>query len=200
MGDKLNVEGIIFAGPGNLKDLLSKDIQLDEKIKAKLLGIVEIGYGGKVGLNEAIRKSTQLLKNAQICQEKEVLTKFMQSLADDDHLAVIGIQEINYALSQNAVKTILIHKEMEQNYLIIDHKDSGPQFIQQKDAKEKQCISIAHYVCTSTKINWIYLTSETSETQQFNKGLGGLGAILSWPLLLPQDEIEESSDVECFDD
>ena len=51
---RINVEGIILAGSSNFKADLEKSDILDDRLKNKVLSLVDVSYGGENGLSEAI--------------------------------------------------------------------------------------------------------------------------------------------------
>ena len=58
----INVCGIILGGNGPLKSELYQSTFLKHYVKAAVMKIIDINYGGKFGFNETIRKCASLIK------------------------------------------------------------------------------------------------------------------------------------------
>merc|ERR1711934_801497 len=79
--DKPNVEGLILAGLADFKnDLLSSDL-FDQRLKPKVIKVVDVSYGGENGLNQAIELAAEALGNVKFIQEKRLLSSFFEHIA-----------------------------------------------------------------------------------------------------------------------
>ncbi|MDO8537864.1 MAG: peptide chain release factor aRF-1, partial [archaeon] len=96
--DSKNLRGIIVGGPGGTKhNFLEKDM-IDYRLKPKILGTVDITYTDESGIREVIQKSTELLKESEAIQEKQIVQEFFMQLAKNS-LGVFGEKETEQALT-----------------------------------------------------------------------------------------------------
>src|SRR3989344_3741707 len=106
LADVKNLKGIIVGGPGGTKfHFLEKDM-IDYRLKPKILGTVDITYTDESGIREIMQKSTELLKESEAIQEKQLLQEFLTQIARNG-LAVFGEKETEQALLFGKVKTLL---------------------------------------------------------------------------------------------
>jgi len=70
--------GIIIAGPANLKNLVYNI--MDFRLKAKVIGIYDIQYNGYTGLEEALDAAKDKIQSVQYMKEKKILTETKKSI------------------------------------------------------------------------------------------------------------------------
>jgi len=148
---KNEVIGIIIGGPGPTKETFMG--YLSTKLKEKVIGIKDIGYTGEYGLRELVNKSLDTLKENAIAEEKNVLFEFFLRISKGKKVAY-GKKEVENALDIGAVEKMLI-------------KEDGDESLEKK--------------AEDLSIDVIYISSETSEGEQFNK-MGGYGALLRFEI------------------
>ncbi len=151
------LSGIIIGGPGPVKDRFAKEDYLHYEIKKKLLGVKDIGYTGKEGLEELIKRSSDLIQKAAIVKERGLLEKFFIGLQKDGKITY-GLKETQKALEQGAIDTLLISEQFD----LVD--------------VEKLIEKAKGY---GTKVELISI--DTSEGAQF-KELGGIGGFLRYKI------------------
>jgi len=203
----LNVEGVIICGPGSLKDCLAKESKLDERITKKILSVVDVAYGGHQGLHEGIAKSSSVLQSCRILEEKKIIQSFLQSLASGEGKAAIGLSEVSTALELGAVATVLISQSKENSFYTqtSSEKVRHVQLKTGKDKDEKANGTEADLVplvrwLSDHKVEVEVLEADTPEGSQFAQGLGGIGALLKYPLRFDDDIEEEIEDEEFFEE
>jgi peptide chain release factor subunit 1 len=81
--EKINVTGLILAGLADFKSELFNSDLLDPRLKEKVLKIVDVSYGGDNGFNQAIELSAEVLQNVKFIQEKKLISKFFEEIAQD---------------------------------------------------------------------------------------------------------------------
>jgi len=111
LGQK-NLKGIIIGGPGPLKEEFADGDFLHYTLKKKVLGIKDTSYANEYGLEELVRRSEDLIKQAAIMKEKEILTKFFTELQKEG-LAIYGYERVKEALERGAVDTLLISEDFD---------------------------------------------------------------------------------------
>ena len=63
----------------NIKNKMVEDITLDQRIKNKILNLVDISSGGEQGLNILINLSKDTIKNSIYIYEKDILAEFYKN-------------------------------------------------------------------------------------------------------------------------
>jgi len=105
------VKGVIIAGPGPTKEFFLKQKSFNYQIK--VLGIVDTGYTDEYGVREAVEKAKDIMKNAQITDEKNAFQKFMKQLIDDEDLAAFGKDAVLSSIKDKQAKLVLISEKAE---------------------------------------------------------------------------------------
>merc|ERR1719352_1084615 len=70
--DRPNVAGLILAGLADFKTELNESDMFDQRLKAIVVKIVDVSYGGENGFNQAIELSADALANVKFVQEKKI--------------------------------------------------------------------------------------------------------------------------------
>ena len=156
--NRKEVKGIILGGPGPTKETFLRGDYLNNEVKKKILGTKDLSYTGEFGLHELVDKSHDLLAQESVIKEKQLLEKFFNMMGKDPNKVTYNKIKTKKALEYGAVDTLLLSEELDENELT--------EFENLADAK-------------STHIEII--SNETKEGQQF-KQLGGVGAILRFPI------------------
>jgi peptide chain release factor subunit 1 len=196
-GDKL--KGLLISGPGITKNYFMNQDRLDHRLKEKVLGIIDTSYTDESGIREAVNKSGDILRDAEITKEKSIVNDFLGEVVKAGGLAAYGQQEVEESLTVGKVKTLLLSEEIdwmvykfkcnscdtEEEVVIkesmkFDHNkhkckkcDSGLELMEEVDYTDWM-VEKAMSTGTETKI----ISTDTSEGEQFFKGFGGIGAIL----------------------
>jgi len=153
---KKEIKGIIIGGPGHTKEELVE--YLNNDIKKKIIGFKDITYTDESGLHDLVERSQDLLVNELIMQEKNIMSKFFDTLGKTPNKIVYGIKEVNHALELAAVDIVLVSEDMDDKTL---------------EKLEESCIK------SGSKLQIISVDSR--EGKQL-KDLGGVGAILRYEL------------------
>ena len=123
--DQYQVKGLIISGPGPTKDEFVKDKYLDYRLQNVIVGVLDTGYAGREGVRETIEKSSKLLENVRVVEERKLVQRFLREVNSDTGLAIYGIQDILAALRKAAVDTIMISDDVETFYLKAACKKCG---------------------------------------------------------------------------
>ncbi len=102
------LKGIIIGGPGMIKDQFASGDYLVYDIKNKILGVVDTSYTGEYGLEETVNRAADLISQASIIKEKEIMNKFFTELKKDTGLAIYGFKEVIDALNSGNMEILLI--------------------------------------------------------------------------------------------
>jgi len=192
---KLN--GIIIAGPGFTKEtFLEKDF-LDYRLKNKILGLVSTSYTDEYGIKEAIEKSKDLLKNASIIREKELVNEFLASVIKTG-LAVYGEKETIDALNAGKVATLLLSEKINKTVYKLKCPNCGFEktlVIDESEAPNLKCDNCGSEMEIVEEVDYIELlmgkakkmgtktaiiSTETDEGEQFWKTFGGIAGVLRY--------------------
>ncbi|MBU4300677.1 MAG: peptide chain release factor aRF-1 [Nanoarchaeota archaeon] len=190
-----DIVGIIVGGPGQIKDEFVNGNFLFESVKKKILGIKDTGYAGEDGLRELVERSSDILKEASVMKEKEILNKFFEHLKKDTRLVTYGFLEVEKAMSIGAVDTLIVSEGFEFKAYSIkctacSHEDEivkraehAPTFCPKCSAQitpdEIDVFAKLEELAKNTGAKFELVSVETQEGAQFIQ-LGGIGAILRY--------------------
>merc|ERR1711957_733558 len=88
-------------------DLTSSDLW-DTRLDAILIKpLLDVSYGGENGFNQAIQLSEATLANVKFVQEKKLITKFLDEVAQDTGKFCFGVKETVQGLDMGAVETLI---------------------------------------------------------------------------------------------
>lgn len=210
-----NVSGLILAGLADFKNELAQSDMLDQRLKRIIVKIVDVSYGFENGFNQAIELSAETLKDVKFVQEKKLISKFFEEIAQDSNKYCFGIRDCLFALESSAVHTLILYENLdmdryevtaggEKKVLYYSSEAAGaPDAF--KDTKSGQDYEIVEKVQV---VEWMaenyknygcslaFVTDRSQEGAQFVKGFGGIGALLRWPLDLSTLDMEEEGGFE----
>ncbi len=187
------IKGIIVGGPGMGKDDFLKGEYLETEMKKKVLGTADAGYTSEQGLHELIDRSGDLLKEASVSRERDIVNKFLAGLQKDTGLSVYGIRSVLKAKDSGAVETILVSEgfDWKEFELICPNGHAEKRFGKEDTEFICQCGQKMHVIGERDGIDAVeqmaekyntkveIISRETREGEQLYQ-LGGIGAILRW--------------------
>lgn len=88
--NKVNVFGLVLAGSAEFKHELKDNLNLDKRIQKAVCAIVDVSYGSESGLNEALQRCSDSLKDIQLNKEREVISEIFTHLNKNDGMVVYG--------------------------------------------------------------------------------------------------------------
>lgn len=192
------IKGVIVGGPGPIKEKFVNEGYVSEDLKKKIIGIKDIGYTGEGGLNELLNRSEDLLKEAKISKEKQLIRKFFEELQTETSKATYGVEEVRKALEMGAVEIVLISEglEWEETEYLCDCGFAEKKFVKTERKGKQKCpkcekpmkivgemdiIEAFEELGKETGADIEIISRDSSEGQQFYL-MGGIGAILRFPL------------------
>lgn len=225
--DKANVKGLILAGSAEFKQVLSLSDLFDPRLKAVVIQLVDVSYGGENGFQAAIELSADALKNVKFVQEKKLITKFFDEIAQDTGKFCFGIKDTMQALDLGAVQTLIVWESLETNRFELKNNQTGEVFVKMLTKEQEEDRSnfseegvdleiaskeplvewmAANYKQFGTTLEFI--TDRSQEGSQFCKGFGGIGGLLRWQIdfnaldhtNFTEEEVPDDSDDEAPDD
>lgn len=210
VGERMNLsmveipklKGIIVGGPGLTKNEFLEDSELDYRLKNLIMGTVDTSYTDEYGIKEMLDKSVEILKDASIVKERQLVNKFIEKISTNS-LATYGYNEVIDAIKQGKAETVLVSEKLEwhiymyycascnnKDYKIIKDKNklenthSNCSFCKEKiDEEETEIKDIYEYFFEislnfGTKV--VLVSVDTPEGNQFYITFGGLGALLRY--------------------
>lgn len=108
--DRIELKGVILGGPGQIKDQVVE--YFDNRLKAKVVGIKDLGYGGdRSGINELVAETEDILEGVVLIEEKRLVQQFLDALTVGK--ANYGEKEVRKNLQMGAVEILLVSKGID---------------------------------------------------------------------------------------
>jgi peptide chain release factor subunit 1 len=215
--DKPNVVGLILAGSAEFKNDLAQSDMFDPRLAAVLLKIVDVSYGGENGFNQAIELSGDTLKGVKFVQEKKIITRYFEEVAQDTGKVCYGVQDTLKALDMGACELLLVFEGLEVYRVVIKNPHTDEvvtHFLTPEQEKEEKYFRDAasgneltvlertpltewlalNYKTFGTKLEFV--TNKSQEGAQFVKGFGGIGGLLRYKVEFDQYEFDQDLDEE----
>ncbi len=187
------MKGLIIGGPGPVKEKFAKEDYLNYMLKNKMLGVKDVSYTDEYGLQELVNRSADLMADAAIVKEQELMKKFFEALQKDGDV-VYGFYETIKALESGSLKTLYISEDFDWMHVKLScqcgfktEKDLPPGKIDEQTCENcQQVLKIderndlielltekAKAIGTDVEL----ISTQSKEGAQF-KELGGIGGFL----------------------
>lgn len=200
--DRPNVTGLVVAGSADFKSELTQSDLFDPRLDAVLIRpLLDVSYGGENGFNQAIELAAESLRNVKFIQEKKLITKFLDEVAQDTGKYCFGIKDTMTGLEMGAVETLIVWENLETKRIVIRNPHTDTEEVklltpeQAKDEKlyrdpdsgveldvtdNQQFVEwiVSNYKSFGTKLEFI--TDRSQEGNQFCKGFGGVGGLMRY--------------------
>jgi len=210
-----NVSGLILAGLADFKNDLAQSDMFDQRLKRIVIKTVDVSYGFENGFNQAIELAAETLKDVKFIQEKKLISKFFEEIAQDTGKYCFGIKDSLVALESGAVHTLIIYENVDLNrytvtflgetkiiYYSAEQAKHPDAF---KDPKTGQDMEIK---LTEAFGDWMaenyrkfgctlqFVTDRSQEGSQFVKGFGGIGGLLRYTIDFNnlEEDVEENGE------
>ncbi|HDJ89665.1 MAG TPA: peptide chain release factor 1 [Thermoprotei archaeon] len=202
-----NLKGIIVGGPGPSKEEFLEKDYLHYELKKKVLGVLDIGYGGEIGIYELAKKSSKLIESTEYHRERTIVQKFLYHVSRDTGLALYGFLEVIAALKHGLLKTLLISEDLKKKIYEVKCMNCSATFKYISDHNPRQCVKcgsenidiieekqlidwLINYA-VNNNVNVEIISSKTEEGQELLKSFNGLAGILRYkvPNLTVDEEI-----------
>lgn len=207
-GERPNVTGLVVAGSAEFKQDLTRSDLWDPRLDAILIKpLLDVAYGGENGFNQAIELSSETLKNVKFVQEKKLIAKFLDEVAQDTGKFCFGIKETMSGLDMGAVETLICWEQLDINRLQIRNPHTHAEQIlyltpaEQKNDKlfrDPESGVELEVVENEPFVEWAvvnhgnfgakleFITDRSQEGNQFCKGFGGVGGLLRYQVQFEQ--------------
>ncbi|MBI4017767.1 MAG: peptide chain release factor aRF-1 [Candidatus Aenigmarchaeota archaeon] len=192
-----DVRGVIVGGPGPMKEKFVEGDYLSDSLKKKIIGVKDIGYTGDHGLDELFNRSQDILKEAAVAKEKEIVKGFFDELHRGGK-AVYGLNEVRKAIEMGAAATVLVSEkaELEEVEFLCDCGFSEKTIVKKSEKSShtcKQCsknmkvvgeremVEALEELAATTGAKVVHISRDTAEGEQLYQ-VGGIGALLRYKI------------------
>ena len=189
---KFELKGVIIGGPGQTKDQIVE--HFDNRLKAKVVGIKDLGYGGdEGGINELVENSEDVLEGIEIMEEKQLVRRFKEALIEGK--ANYGEQQVRENLLMGAVEVLLISESVRKIRVSAKCKNCG--YVIEKtlnpDDVDNFNSTLQKDQCSEcNNVNW------DITTQDLIMDLGDLAEKTSTQVEIISGQTEEGRQIESF--
>jgi peptide chain release factor subunit 1 len=200
--NKPNVAGLILSGLADFKNDLYSSELFDPRLKKVVVKIVDTSYGFENGFNQAIELSKEALKDVKFIQEKDLISKFFEEIAQDTGKYCFGVRDCLYALDSGAVETLIVYENLdltrfqlatstgtETVLYLTEEQERNPDFFKDSTTSEDLEVRDRMPLCEWLAENYKsfgcslqFVTDKSQEGSQFVKGFGGVGGLLRYKL------------------
>ena len=210
--DKPNIAGLVLAGSADFKNVLGGSDMFDIRLSKIVLNTVDVSYGGENGFNQAIELSADVLSNVKFIQEKKLIAKFFDEVAQDSGKYVFGVEDTLTCMDMGAVETLVVWENLEIYRTTLKNVATGD--LVTKNMTPEQLKDDANFHDDDTGVElevvekvslleWFaneykrfgcvleFVTDCSQEGSQFCRGFGGIGGILRYQVDTSQFEVND---------
>jgi len=156
------IKGLIISGPGPTKEEFVNDNYLEYRLQDMIISTIDASYSGAEGVREAFDKSSDILSNFRLVEEKQIVEKLFREINNNSGLGAYGLDEVINYLKNNVVDTIIITDKI--GLYRIEAKCNRCNEIQEKIIEQKKLIQtkteFENSPCTSCKSTDIGITDQ----------------------------------------
>jgi len=106
--DIYKIKGLIISGPGPTKDDFIKNNYLEYRLQKMIISTIDASYAGSEGIREAFTKSSEILSNFRLVEEKQIIEKLFQHINSNTGLGSYGLEEVIEMLKNNIADMVII--------------------------------------------------------------------------------------------
>ncbi len=174
--EKYGVKAVVIASPGDLSKRIVDT--LGDRLRNTIVVRDTVSMGGRSGLNEVLRRDSvkQVVKELSIVRGRAVLEEFKRLLVKDPLMIAYGIDDVEHAVNCNAVSKLLVSSDYLRTY----------------DEEIRRRVNDLIEEAYRRRADVMIVPSDTDLGREIN-GLGGIIAILRFPLQRPSDVSINSS-------
>lgn len=109
---QMDIKGLIIGGPGFAKEEFINGNYLDYRLREKIIGVVTTQYLSEEGLREALDEARELIKGSRYARERKIYEDLMSLSIKSPELVAYGFREVNDALDQGKVDTLVLIEDL----------------------------------------------------------------------------------------
>ena len=132
------IKGLVISGPGPTKEDFINGNYLEYRLQDMIISTIDSSYSGAEGIREAFSKSSDILSDFRMVEEKKLVEDLFRELNSHSGKGSYGLQEIIEYLKNNVVKTLIITDNT--NLHRVEGKCKRCQHIQEEIVERPQVI------------------------------------------------------------
>ena len=132
------IKGLVISGPGPTKEDFINGGYLEYRLQNMIIATIDSSYSGAEGIREAFSKSSDILSNFRMVEEKKLIEDLFKEINSHSGLGTYGLKEIIELLKNNVVKTLIITDDTNMNR--VEGKCKRCQTIQEDIVERPQVI------------------------------------------------------------
>jgi protein pelota len=140
------IQGIVIAGPGFTKSDFYDFLKEKYPELAKMSAVENTGTGGRVGIQEVLKKGTveQMAAEVRIAQEMRLINKVLEEIGKSSNLVAYGKSDVENASNAGAIENLLVldnivrHEEIENIMNLVESKGGKVMIISSEHEGGKQ--------------------------------------------------------------
>jgi peptide chain release factor subunit 1 len=112
----------------------------DQRLQRIIIKTVDVSYGGENGFNQAIELSADALRDVKFIQEKNLIGKFFEEIAQDTGKYCFGIRDTIHALDGGSVEKLIVFEDLDMNRWVLKSAETKKEkvlFLTPEQEKEK---------------------------------------------------------------
>ena len=133
------IKGLVISGPGPTKEEFINNNYLEYRLQNMIIATIDASYSGSEGIREAFAKSSDILSNFRMVEEKQIVEKLFNEINNNTGLGIYGLDDIINHLKNNIVDKIIITDNTE--LYRIESKCKRCEHIQEKIVERIKVIS-----------------------------------------------------------
>ena len=119
------IKGLIISGPGPTKEDFINNNYLEYRLQDMIISTIDASYSGSEGIREAFAKSSEILSDFRMVEEKKIIERLFQQINNNTGLGSYGLNEVLEMLKNNIADTIIVTDDTELYRLEIKCKKCG---------------------------------------------------------------------------
>ena len=120
-----DVKGIIVSGPGPTKDEFINGNYLEYRLQNMILSTIDSSYSGGEGVREAFAKSSDILSDFRLMEEKKLVEILFREINRRSGIASYGMRDIIRHIENNVAQTVLVTDNIGLHRITVDCKRCG---------------------------------------------------------------------------
>ena len=109
------VKGLVISGPGPTKEDFINGNYLEYRLQNNIIATIDSSYSGSEGIREAFAKSSDILGNFRLVEEKKLVEALFREINGNTGKGSYGLQEVIDFLKNNVVETLIITDDTNLN-------------------------------------------------------------------------------------
>ena len=189
------LDGVLVGGPSPTKDEFLDGDYLHHELQDSVLGKFDVAYTDESGLYDLVDAADEVLADAEIMEDKELMQRFFEQLHDGNK-ATYGFEPTRQNLVMGSVETLLISEDLRKDVAVYDcgDVDEYETFDARKNTPSHECedgteaeleeredvieflINIAEQRGTDTK----FISTDFEKGEQLLNAFGGIAGLLRY--------------------